>query len=79
MGKSSSFTAQRTSCSVAKQHGTDQGQAPAVQLGDRGEAANAALPPEVHVKGLDSIIEVVAKRHFIAAQLLRRRVQRAPA
>ena len=78
MGKSSSFTAQRTSCSV-QQHGADQGQAPAVQLGDRGEAANAALPPEVHVKGLDSIIEVVAQRHFIAAQLLRRRVQRAPA
>ena len=37
-----------------QQHGADQGQAPAVQLGDRGEAANAALPPEVHVKGLDS-------------------------
>ena len=62
-----------------QQHGADQGQAPAVQLGDRGEAANAALPPEIHVKGLDSIIEVVAQCHFIAAQLLRRRVQRAPA
>ena len=62
-----------------QQHGADQGQAPAVQLGDRGKTANAALPPEVHVKGLNSIIEVVAQRHFIAAKLLRRRVQRAPA
>jgi hypothetical protein len=58
-----------------QQHGPDEGEVPARKVGDRREAADAALPPEIHVKGLHGIVQMVAQRHLVAAQFLRCRVQ----
>ena len=49
------------------------------QVGDWRKAADAALPPEIHVKGLHSIVQMVPQRHLVAAQLLRGGVQGTPA
>ena len=62
-----------------QQHGADEGQVPLGQVGDRRKAADAALPPEIHVKGLHSIVQMVPQRHLVAAQLLRGGVQGTPA
>ncbi len=39
---------------------------------------NAALPPEIHVKGLHGIVQMMAQRHLVAAQFLRSSVQCTP-
>ena len=57
----------------------DEGQAPVGQLRHRRKAADAALPPEIHVKGLDGVVEVMAQRHLVAAQLFGGGMESAPA
>ena len=61
-----------------QQHGPDQGQVPPGQIGHRGKAADPPLPPEVHIKGLDGVVQMMAQGHLVAAQLLSRRVKGAP-
>ena len=61
-----------------QQHGADEGEIPLGEVGYRREAADASLPPEVHIKGLHGIVQMMPQRHLVAAQLLRGGVQRAP-
>ena len=52
---------------------------PVGQLCHRRETADAALPPEVHVKRLDGVVQMMPQRHLVAVQLFGSGVERAPA
>ena len=59
--------------------GRNHGQLPAGQPGHRRKAADAALPPEIHVKGLHRVVQVMPQGHLVAAQFLGGGVQGAAA
>ena len=79
MGKFSFFTAALISFSWGEHQRADHRQVLAGEVAHRRKAAEPPLVEQVHDKGLDGVVPVVAQRQLVAAQLLGGVVQGAPA